>query len=79
MHMYIFQQIFLKWRSVCRSFQTLDSTGSGKLSHDEFAAVLKLSGILLSEQDLSLIFAEFKDEGSDAVCYREFLNTIRDT
>jgi Ca2+-binding EF-hand superfamily protein len=58
-------------------FKRFDKDNSGTLSKKEFGDALKDLRFGLSEVELDLLFAEFDQDGSDKLTYKEFIKKMR--
>jgi Ca2+-binding EF-hand superfamily protein len=63
--------------SLMNCFKRFDKDNSGTLSKKEFGDALKDLRFGLSEVELDLLFAEFDQDGSDKLTYKEFIKKMR--
>jgi Ca2+-binding EF-hand superfamily protein len=63
---------------LAKTFQLMDTDGSGKLDADEFEACLQKAGLFLSKQEAQSLLKHFDLDGDRKVSCNEFLFQLRE-
>ena len=61
------------WKNMRRAFRKLDVTGSGLLTLPEFRSVLKLANVILDEDEVYHVMAEFDRDLTGKISYDKFI------
>ncbi len=74
MSVFMFQ--LTDWKNVRRAFKKLDPQNGGYVTIPEFRSVLRLSNVLLSEDELYHVLSEFDEDLLGKIDYNKFLGEI---
>ncbi|XP_059167514.1 EF-hand calcium-binding domain-containing protein 6-like [Physella acuta] len=67
------QKLSGEWKHLRKAFRKMDANGTGYLSLPEFRSVLKLANVLMDEDEVYHVMAEFDRDLTGQISYEKFL------